>query len=825
MKVQKRDSRFEDVAFDKITRRISILCNGLSPSIDPSVIAYSTIKKMYDGISTAEIDTISARDAEDNKLVHPDFSILAARILVSNLHKLTCDTFSDCMQTVHEAIAIFSEEHIRFIRKHASDLNRMIRIDADYDFDYFGFKTLENNYLLKIPVEGQRLKMRVCDRPQYMFMRVAIAIHMDAQDDGCLKDIQETYSLLSHMMFTHATPTLFNACNKTQQLNSCFLLGTHDSIEGIMQNLSDSAFISKYAGGIGIHMHNIRSRDQLIHGTNGRSTGLVPQLKIYNETARTFNQGGKRMGAFAVYLEPWHGDIMRFLQMKLAQGADSERARDLFYALWVPDLFMQRAEAGASWTLFSEDEAPGLSSLYDGMQVCTKCNLCLNDAYNRYHSPCIATDTKCHHTFTACNAFSDVYTRYEKEDRGVGKVAARDVWDAIFVMQRESGTPYICYKDHVNRQSNQQNIGTIKSSNLCSEIMEYSDAKSYACCTLASINLKKFVLPRASDGSLHVDHTALHSIVRHITRNLDKIIDRNMYPVSKCESNSRNYRPIGIGVQGLADLFIALRVPFLSDEAATIDRELFETIYHATLTESNARARQYGAYDGFEGSPASQGKLQFDLWSESTGQSVPLSTERYDWDGLKREIQTTGLRNSLHVALMPTVSTSQIMGNNESFEPYASNIYTKSTLAGKFVVSNKAMIYHLMELGLWNSSIKRRIMDDDGMLTHIDSIPKEVRDIYTTVWEMKQSALMERAAVRSAFVDQSQSLNIHAKKNANSVLRGVMLKGWKLGLKTGSYYIRTQPAAKAMKNNIASKEAEPETDGEACTRDCLSCGS
>lgn len=871
MRVQKRNSRgMETLKFDKITDRIRHLCVGLDPIVDPTRIALATIKNIYDGITTEDLDKISAKIAESYKLIHPEYSVLAAKILISNLHKTTPKTFSQCMDTIGKQLDIKSERHYEFIARNSAAIDNMVIDSNDYNFDYFGYKTLENAYLVKIEedmlgpdglslyvdrdgvdvspgdikytrrgtpvlrndngviVSALRKKThdRVVDRPQYVFMRVAIAIYMNDENvSESLENIKQCYKALSQMYFTHATPTLFNACSKVQQLNSCFLLGSGDSIEEIMRNLSNASFISKWAGGIGIHMHKIRCRDSRIKGTNGKSSGLPKQLKMYNEAARCWDQGGKRLGAFAIYIEPHHGDIFKILQLKMQIGKDEERARDLFYALWVSDLFVKRVSADADWSLFSEATAPGLSDVYDGMDVCTKCGFCQNVNYaqlihmhERKDLQGVldgiipkATDPNCTHTFEPKDVYTELYTRYEEEGLAVKVVKARQILDAIMDVQRESGTPYICFKDHVNRQTNQSNIGTIMSSNLCAEIMEWSSADSYACCTLASINLKKFL--KADDtGKLRIDHEKLHEIVRMIARNLDIIIDVNRYPVDECKKNSSDYRPIGIGIQALADVFALKRIPFLSEEAARDDIEITETIYHAALTESMERAKTHGAYSAFKGSPASRGILRFDLWLKNQSRiggfkEVPMSG-RYDWDALKQDIINNGLRNSLHVAFMPTVSTSQILGNNESFEPYNSNIYTKTTLAGKFTVSNNAMIRHLIELGLWNEDLKNKVVNNGGSLIGINEIPVNVQEIYRTVWELKQAELMKRAAIRSAFIDQSQSLNIHVSDNSNSTLRSIFLLGWKLGLMTGNYYIRTQPASAAMKNNIA-QSSEP----------------
>lgn len=902
MQVQKRGNRgFEDVKLDKIVARIKALAGGLS--VDPVKVSIDTIRNIYDKISTEELDKISAKISESFKLIHPDYGVLAGRLLISNLQKSTPGKFSECMRLIGKTLKIKSKKHYRFIEKYAAELDNMILHDNDYSFDYFGYKTLENAYLVKkkfqVYENGQKRNIeKIIDRPQYVWMRVAIAIYKDSDPDPrvCLENIKQCYKGLSQMYFTHATPTLFNSCTHNQQLNSCFLLGTGDSIEEIMRTLSNASFISKWAGGIGIWFHCIRAQNSYINGTNGNSSGLPKQLKMYNEAARTWDQGGKRLGAFAAYLEPWHKDIMTFLELKLQNGAETQRARDLFYALWVNDLFVKRLKEDADWSLFSEDTAPGLSDVYDGMEICSKCGFCQNRNYvklmhentkaeiaakleaeesdseddseyditasfQRKTNDGVEDEARfrqynqkhagCDHVYESRNVFTELYERYEREGRAMATIKARDVLESIMTMQRESGTPYIAFKDHVNRKSNQMNIGTIKSSNLCCEIMEWSSEYSYACCTLASINLKKFLIKiNGIDGSTHyeIDHTKLHEVVRLVARNLDIIIDINKYPVVECFKNSRDFRPIGIGIQALADVFCEMRIPFISHEAARIDVEIMETIYHAALEESMERAKTKGAYSEFEGSPASRGLLQFDLWErdlkarnisifDGTGLKSILSG-RYDWGALKTLIVKHGLRNSLLVALMPTVSTSQIMGNNESFEPYAANIYTKTTLGGKFMVSNNAMIRHLVELGLWNESLKNRIITNDGSINGTDSqgndlfpeIPARVKEVYKTVWELSQRELMRRAAIRGAFVDQSQSFNVHLRDNSNKYLRTVFLWAHDFGLKTGSYYIRSRAAVNVLKNNLSVvKQAEappPEneeqsdlSEAEICRRD------
>lgn len=822
MYVVKRGNRgYEPVQFDKITKRIQGLCNDLE-SVNALLIAKETIQKLYNMMQTRELDYISANIAESYKLVHPNYSKLAARLLISNLHKSTPNSFSECMKNIQSKLNIFNNRAIEFINTNAKQINKMIEYKRDYELEYFGFKVLEKSYLYKH-------KDTIIDRPQYMYMRVAISLYLNttfSTNDSALKNIKKTYDLLSLKYYTHATPTLFNACTKHEQMSSCFLLGTNDSIEGIMKTISDVSFISKRAGGIGIHMHNIRPKGSLIKSTNGKSSGLIPQLKIYNECSRTWNQGGKRNGAFAIYLEPWHADILDFLELKLQNGAETERARDLFYSLWIPDLFMERVNNNKMWSLFSENEALGLSDVYDGMLICTECNYCDNINYKRFQikfkdflkqhklQSSLLTKNKCNKcSFVEKNMFSLLYEFYEKV-LNPKQILARDIINKIITTQRESGTPYTVFKDHVNRMSNQSNIGTIKSSNLCSEIVEWSDDKSYATCTLASINLQQYITKKKK---ITFDFDKLISVVKHIVCCLDIIVDNNNYPVKECESNAYDYRPIGIGVQGLADVFARFRIPFDSKEAAKLDKKIFETIYYTALTQSCELAKNKSPYTKFDGSPLSKGQFHFDLWLKNQKQlNYPCEIKTldnllcgdYNWNELRANIKQFGVRNSLLVALMPTVSTSQIMGNNESFEPFSTNIYTKTTLSGKFTICNSHMINHLNELNKWNTKIKDNIIQNEGSLKGTD-LPKEIRDIYKTTWEIKQLELMKRASIRNAFVDQSQSLNIHIKNNSSAVLRAIMINAWKLGLKTGSYYIRTRTASKALKTTITySNESE-----------------
>lgn len=922
MQVIKRSGRKEPVKLDKITSRIAALCE-LVPrlNIDPVPVAIKTVTELHDGITTAELDIISAKIANDFSLDHPDYGVLAGRICVSNLHKTTPASFSDA--TIEAAVRLgnIARRYYHWIRRNAAALDAAIDHAADYSFDYFGFATLSGGYLLRYHTpEGTAV---IIDRPQYMWMRVAVAIHADtsrlelatAEELG---RVIETYSALSRHLFTHATPTLYNSLGRVQQLNSCFLLSTADSIEEIQRTITNTSLISKWAGGIGVAFHNIRAAGSRIRGTGGASSGLPKQLKIYNDSARTWDQGGKRKGAYAAYLEPWHADIVEFLQLKKNQGADEVRARDLFYALWVPDLFVARVEADAQWSLFSEDTAPGLGDVFDGMRVCTQCGYCENRNYfvlcrrgviattrskfvhgavrievDYYGDEATAADDReggKHSQFREVNngwpiealyedwvranvqcgaggehawemrpVFTELYTRYEREGRAIRVVKARDILALINELKRETGTPYICFKDHANRRTNQANVGTIRSSNLCAEIMQWHSEYSYACCCLASINLRAYVRFNPDDGTTATfDHAALHAAVKIVARNLDGVIDVNSYPVKECVDNAVDLRPIGIGVQGLADTFAMLRLPYLSPEAAALDVEIAETIYHAALETSCELARERGAYAGFAGSPAARGILQFDMWStdidtRGVGDKIwgttgvdsrsrhPAATTRdkivsgrYDWNALKSRIRADGLRNSLSVALMPTASTSQVFGNTESFEPFAGYISTKSTLFGKFIVTNQHMIRHLIELDLWTPQLRDHLMS--GSLLDAPGIPAEVAAIYKTVWELPQRELMRRSALRGAFIDQSQSLNVYVTNNSDSVLRAIFLAGHEFGLKTGTYYTRSRPAAAPMRNNLArsldsaqlpvrgaSKKSAPSAD--SCAIGCDSCGA
>lgn len=856
MRVLKRGSRgYEEVRLDKITERISQLCFGLSQTVDPVVVSIATVKAIYDGISTEELDHISASIADSMKLVHPDYGTLAGRICISNLHKTTPSTFSAAIEEIAERTDLLNPRAVEFVRKHANELDAMIIHKNDYQYNYLAYETLSRSYLLKDPVTN-----KIIDRPQYMCMRVAIALFMDSEPDKALKSIQQAYTYMSELYYTHATPTLFNACSKLQQMVSCFLCGTADSIEEIMRNITNIALISKSAGGCAVHMHNIRCCNQLIRSTNGKSSGLPRQLKIYNELVRTFNQGGKRLGACAIYVEPWHGDIFQILEMKLNINGEenSERTRDLFYALWIPDLFFKRVRENGKWSLFSENTAPGLSDLYDGMQICKKCGFCCNRNYVFLHykekhegrtindgladellfAKKRAEAADCKHEFETRAAFTELYERYEAEGRATRTVRARDILDALFKSLLETGTPYIGQKDHVNRKSNQSSIGTIKSSNLCMEIMEWSSEYSYATCTLASINLRRFIKDPAGETMADMyDFAKLHEITRFIVRSLDRVIETNVYPVQECVNNAKKFRPVGIGIQGLADVFCILNMPYLSDKAYQLDVAIMETIYHAAVTESVALARTYGAYSEFEYSPAAQGKLQFDLWLDDIkarqidiwpeySDKKTLFSGMYDWDSLKKEVMSDGMRNSLLVALMPTVSTSQIMGNNESFEAYHANIYTKSTLSGKNYVINDRMLRKLIELGIWSDKLKDKVIINDGSVAAIDEIPAEVREVYKTVWELPQRELMRRAAIRGAFVDQSQSLNCYLREPTQAKLRSLLLSGDHFGLKCILYYLRTPPGTSTIKAGKAEPKVKP-AQPMVCKREagCMMCDS
>jgi len=777
MFVIKRNGKKEAVHFDKITARIHKLIYGLSISEkDVIEIAKKVIQGIYDNITTTELDNLAAETAAAQTTIHPDFSVLAARIAVSNLHKNTLKSFSKTAQLLYEYTdpitqthaPLISEEIYKIIRKNADELDSSVIYDRDYNFDYFGFKTLERSYLI-------RTNGKVTERPQHLFMRVALGIHKE--------DIQaaiETYNLMSEKWFIHATPTLFNAGTPKPQMSSCFLLSmTEDSIAGIFDTLKRCALISQSAGGIGVSIHNIRSTGSYIKGTGGISNGIIPMLRVFNDTARYVDQGGgKRKGAIAVYIEPWHLDIFDFIDIRKNHGKEEMRARDLFPALWIPDLFMQRVEADQMWSLFDPNEAQGLYEVYG-------------------------------------EKFNELYTTYENEGKFRKQIKARELWTAILEAQIETGTPYMCYKDAVNEKSNQKNIGTIRSSNLCTEIMEYTNADEVAVCNLASLALPRYV---SSEG---FDFQKLYEVTKIVTRNLNKIIDGNYYPIPETKTSNDRHRPIGLGVQGLADVFLLLRLPFESPEARRLNKDIFETIYFASMEASMDLAKEQGAYSSFAGSPLSEGKFQFDLW-----QVVP--SDRWDWEKLRQEVMTHGVRNSLLLAPMPTASTSQILGNNECFEPYTSNIYNRRVLSGEFVVVNKFLLKDLIELGLWNPTMKNKLIAENGSVQNIPEIPTELKELYKTVWEIKQKTIIDMAAERGAFICQSQSLNLFMAEPNLAKLTSMHFHAWKSGLKTGMYYLRTKAAVDAIKFTVDTQLLLGQSQ-VACSLDnpeeCLACGS
>ena len=764
MYVVKRDGRRESVKFDKITARIERLCYGLDPvHVQPIEVAMKVVNGLYDGVKTTELDNLAAETAASMTTKHPDYAILAARLAISNLHKETLKSFSGTIKRLYnyvdpktgENASLISKEVYDVIRKNASFLDSSIIYDRDYGYDYFGYKTLEKSYLLKL--DG-----KIAERPQHMLMRVAVGIHLDDIEAAI-----ETYNLLSEKWFTHATPTLFNAGTPKPQMSSCFLLTMKDdSIEGIYDTLKQTAKISQSAGGIGLSIHNVRATGTYIKGTNGTSNGIVPMLRVFNDTARYVDQGGgKRKGSFAIYLEPWHADIFDFLDLKKNHGKEELRARDLFYALWVPDLFMKRVEDNDTWSLFCPHECPGLADTYG-------------------------------------EEFDALYTRYEREGKARKVIKAQDLWFEILESQTETGTPYMLYKDAANRKSNQKNLGTIKSSNLCTEIIEYTSPDEVAVCNLASIALPKFI-SRGNDGVIRFDHQKLFEITKVATRNLNKIIDLNYYPVEEARRSNMRHRPIGLGVQGLADAFILLRMPFESDEARRLNEDIFETIYFGAMTASMELSKQDGPYETWKGSPISQGIFQFDMWG------ISPKSNRWDWEGLRKEVIEHGVRNSLLLAPMPTASTSQILGNNECFEPYTSNIYTRRVLSGEFVVVNKHLLKDLVKLNLWNDSMKNMLIAANGSVQNISIIPQHIKDLYKTVWEIKQKHIIDMAADRGAYICQSQSLNIHIQDPNFGKLTSMHFYAWKAGLKTGMYYLRTKAAADAVKFTV-EKQAEPQ---------------
>lgn len=763
MYVIKRDGHKEAVKFDKITARIQKLCYGLSQLVDPTSVAMKVIEGIYEGVTTSELDSLAAEVAASMTTRHPDYAQLAARIAVSNLHKNTKKSFSETMRELYDYVnprtgkhaPLIDKEVIEIIEKNAALLDSTLIYDRDFGYDYFGFKTLERSYLL-------RTGGKIAERPQHMLMRVAIGIHYEDLDAAI-----ETYDLMSKKFFTHATPTLFNSGTPKPQMSSCFLLSMKDdSIDGIYDSLKQCARISQSAGGIGLSIHNVRATGSYIRGTNGTSNGIVPMLRVFNDTARYVDQGGgKRKGSFAIYVEPWHADIFDFLDLKKNHGKEERRARDLFYALWIPDLFMKRVKEDGQWTLMCPNECPGL---YD------------------VHS----------------EEFNKLYLKYEKEGKGRKTIKARELWGKITESQIETGTPYMLYKDAANAKSNQQNLGTIRSSNLCTEIIEYTNEDEVAVCNLASLALPMFI----EDGKF--DHQKLYEVTYKVTKNLNRIIDRNYYPVPEARNSNMRHRPVGLGVQGLADTFIKLRLPFTSDEAKALNKDIFETIYFASLVASKDEAIQDGPYESYEGSPISQGKFQFNLW----GVEEKSLSGRWDWSALRKDIKKNGVRNSLMLAPMPTASTSQILGNNECFEPYTSNIYTRRVLSGEFIVVNKHLLIDLVRLGLWNEELKNDIIRNNGSIQNIDVIPENIKELYKTVWELSMRDIIDMSAERGYFIDQSQSLNLFM-ENANvAKLTSMHFYAWEKGLKTGMYYLRTKAASDAIKFTVQKQtksEVEP----------------
>jgi ribonucleoside-diphosphate reductase alpha chain len=760
MYVVKRDGHKEPVMFDKITDRIKKLCYGLNELVDPVKVAMRVIEGLYDGVSTSELDNLAAETAASMTIAHPDYAQLAARIAISNLHKNTNKSFSETMNEMYHYInprngqeaPLLSEEVHKVIMDNAEYLNSHIIYNRDFNYDYFGFKTLERSYLLKI-------NGKIVERPQHMLMRVSVGIHLDD-----LAAVIETYDLMSKKFFTHATPTLFNAGTPKAQMSSCFLLAMQDdSIDGIYDTLKQTAKISQSAGGIGLSIHNVRATGSYIRGTNGTSNGIVPMLRVFNDTARYVDQGGgKRKGSFAIYIETWHADIFEFLDLKKNTGKEEMRARDLFFAMWTSDLFMKRVQEDSYWTLMCPNECPGLYDVYG-------------------------------------EEFEALYTSYEKQGKGRKTIKAHELWEKILESQIETGTPYMLYKDAANRKSNQKNLGTLRSSNLCTEIMEFTSKDEIAVCNLASLSLPMFV------ENKKFNHELLFTVTKRVTRNLNKVIDRNYYPVKEAENSNMRHRPVGLGVQGLADAFIMLRMPFTSDEAKKLNQEIFETLYFAAVTASMEMAKEEGPYSTFRGSPISQGEFQYNLW----GMKDEELSGRWDWASLRKEVMEHGVRNSLLVAPMPTASTSQILGNNEAFEPYTSNIYTRRVLSGEFIVVNKHLLHDLVERGLWNETLKQELMRNNGSVQDLD-IPQDLKELYKTVWEMSMKDIIDMSRQRGYFVDQSQSLNLFMQNANYSKLTSMHFYAWQSGLKTGMYYLRTKAAVDAIKFTLNNdKKVEP----------------
>lgn len=791
MLVVKRDGRRESVKFDKITARVEKLSYGLDSNfVEPIDVAKKVIEGLFDGVSTPELDNLAAEIAATMTVQHPDYAKLAARIAISNLHKTTSKSFSNTMKRLYtyvdpktgENAPLVSKETYGVVKKNAAVLDSTIIYDRDFSYDYFGFKTLERSYLMKL--DG-----KIVERPQHMLMRVAVGIH--GED---MEKVVETYNLLSEKWFTHATPTLFNAGTPKPQLSSCFLLTMKDdSIDGIYDTLKQCAKISQSAGGIGLSIHNVRAKGSYIKGTGGVSNGVVPMLRNFDMTARYVDQGGgKRKGSFAMYMEPWHADIFDFLDLKKNHGKEELRARDLFYALWIPDLFMKRVEANEDWTLLCPNECPGLSDVYG-------------------------------------DEFEKLYEKYEREGKGRQTVKAQDLWFEVLEAQIETGTPYMLYKDAANKKSNQKNLGTIKSSNLCTEIIEYTAPDEVAVCNLASIALPMYV----DEDAGTYDFQKLYDVTYVATKNLNKVIDVNYYPVEEAKNSNMRHRPIGLGVQGLADAFILMRMPFDSPEAKKLNKDIFETIYFAAMTASMELAKVEGPYETFKGSPVSKGIFQYDMWG------VTPDSGLWDWDSLKKEVKKNGVRNSLLVAPMPTASTSQILGNNECFEPYTSNIYTRRTLSGEFVIVNKHLMKDLIKLGIWNGDMKNKLIAAQGSIQDIPDIPQNIKDLYKTVWEISQKAIIEMSADRGAYICQSQSLNIHIQDPNFGKLTSMHFYAWKKGLKTGMYYLRSKAATSAIQFTVdkaaasmpapTAAELEQKAADMACSLDdpdsCEACGS
>ncbi|MGK0389382.1 MAG: ribonucleoside-diphosphate reductase alpha subunit [Maribacter sp.] len=755
MQVVKRNGGKESVSFDKITARIKKLCYGLNTKYVSHIeIAKKVIQGLYDGVTTTELDNLAAETAATMTTIHPDYAQLAARISISNLHKNTDKSFYKTMKALHgyldpktgENAGLISDMILKIIKENESEINSAIIYDRDYNFDFFGFKTLERSYLLRM--DGD-----VVERPQHLLMRASIGIH-----GADIKSALETYNYMSEKWFIHATPTLFNAGTPKPQLSSCFLLSmTDDSISGIFETLTRCAKISQSAGGIGLSIHNVRAQGSYIKGTGGTSNGIVPMLRVFNDTARYVDQGGgKRKGAFAIYLEPWHSDIMSFLDLKKNHGKEEMRARDLFYAMWISDLFMQRVQDNGQWSLFCPNECPGLYDTYGG-------------------------------------EFEALYHKYEKEGRARKTIKAQELWFKILESQIETGNPYMLYKDACNKKSNQKNLGTIRSSNLCTEIMEYTSPDEVAVCNLGSVALQKFV-----NGPGDYNFDKLYEITKVLTTNLNKVIDINYYPVKEAENSNMRHRPIGLGVQGLADAFLLMRFPFESPEAKKLNKEIFETMYFAALTQSCELAKRDGAYSSYEGSPVSQGELQFDMWGVKP-------TDRWDWAGLREDIKKYGIRNSLLLAPMPTASTSQILGNNECFEPYTSNIYTRRTLSGEYIVVNKHLLRDLIRLGVWNEEMREALMASNGSIQHIEGLPQEIKELYKTTWEISMKAIIDMAADRGAFICQSQSMNLFVESPNFAKLSSMHFYAWKKGLKTGMYYLRSKAAVDPIKFTLSQK--------------------